>query len=185
MTTLSQILNSLEANNTKTAQEAPAQAQGQPAHAARVTQAQQALSSTMQNVKTASQNTAGVDAAAVLQKTAQDLAEAERNALLKEAHLYGAAVADGFITQLSTYGDYAQKIAAYEGQTQHQQRPQQHQQRPQQHQQRPQQHNQVKTAQEDFAEGVHEGLVKVAAISMDCFERGFQQTIDLLNSARG
>ena len=178
MTTLSQILNSLEANNTKTAQEAPAQAQGQPAHAARVTQAQQALSSTMQNVKTASQNTAGVDAAAVLQKTAQDLAEAERNALLKEAHLYGAAVADGFITQLSTYGDYAQKIAAYEGQTQHQQRPQQHQ-------QRPQQHNQVKTAQEDFAEGVHEGLVKVAAISMDCFERGFQQTIDLLNSARG
>lgn len=58
-----------------------------------------ALSSTTE--KTASYN--GATPADDLVKIAQDISNAEQDALLKEAHLYGRAVADGFAARMSQY----------------------------------------------------------------------------------
>jgi len=52
--------------------------------------------------KTASDS--GVDPSSDLIKIAQDLSNAEQDALIKEAHLYGRAVADGFAARMSHYG---------------------------------------------------------------------------------
>lgn len=55
--------------------------------------------------KTASVPAAAADSSAVdsLVKMASSLAETEQQALVKEAHLYGAAVADGFVARLNQY----------------------------------------------------------------------------------
>jgi hypothetical protein len=47
-----------------------------------------------------------------LMKTAAAVAGAEHEALVKEAQLYGAAVADGFMARLSQYNEAAEKIAS-------------------------------------------------------------------------
>jgi len=46
-----------------------------------------------------------------LMKTASAVASAEHEALVKEAQLYGASVADGFMVRLSQYNEAAEKIA--------------------------------------------------------------------------
>ena len=45
-----------------------------------------------------------------LEKIAQDLHEAEGEALTKEAHLYGAAVCDGFMSRLSQYEESSEYL---------------------------------------------------------------------------
>jgi len=46
-----------------------------------------------------------------LMKTASAVASAEHEALVKEAQLYGASVADGFMVRLSQYNEAAEKLA--------------------------------------------------------------------------
>lgn len=62
-----------------------------------------ALGSTTE--KTASHSS--MDPSADLIKIAQDISNAEQDALVKEAHLYGRAVADGFAARMSHYGQSA------------------------------------------------------------------------------
>ena len=45
-----------------------------------------------------------------LMKIAQDISNAEQDALVKEAHIYGMAVADGFAARMSSYGNVSQNI---------------------------------------------------------------------------
>lgn len=58
--------------------------------------------------KTASQSSPVQD----LVKIASDLSAAEHDALVKEAQLYGASVADGFMARLAQYDAAATKVAA-------------------------------------------------------------------------
>jgi hypothetical protein len=58
--------------------------------------------------KTASQASPVAD----LTKIASDLSTAEHDALVKEANLYGAAVADGFMARLAQYDAASAKVAA-------------------------------------------------------------------------
>jgi hypothetical protein len=59
--------------------------------------------------KTASESTS---ASAELMKMATDLAGAEQEALVKQAHLYGAAVADGFVSRLGQFQNAAARVPA-------------------------------------------------------------------------
>lgn len=52
---------------------------------------------------------------AALMKTASMVAGAEHEALVKEAHLYGTAVCDGFMVRLAQYNEAAEKIASQQG----------------------------------------------------------------------
>jgi hypothetical protein len=54
-------------------------------------------------------------ASAELVKMASDLAAAEQEGITKQAHLYGAAVADGFVARLQQTGAVATKIATQQG----------------------------------------------------------------------
>lgn len=47
-----------------------------------------------------------------LNKLASDAANSEHEALVKEAQLYGAAVADGFMARIAQYNDAAEKVAS-------------------------------------------------------------------------
>jgi len=47
-----------------------------------------------------------------LMKTASQIAGAEHEALIKEAHLYGGAVADGFLARVAQHTDAVEKIAS-------------------------------------------------------------------------
>jgi len=87
-----------------------ASAEGTPAVSNKTANAQQELVNALHkavegNAKTASVATPDRDASAVdsLVKMASDLAGTEQQALAKEAHLYGAAVADGFVARLNQY----------------------------------------------------------------------------------
>lgn len=69
-----------------------------------------------------SEKTAAVSGSATgeLVKMAESLANSESEALTKEAHLYGAAVADGFMARLGQYGEATQgeqptKVASASG----------------------------------------------------------------------
>ena len=71
------------------------------------------------NAATTTQKTASVQGAPVtdrLVKVAEDLATSEGEALVKEAHLYGTAVADGFMSRIGQYESAAgnTKVAAEE-----------------------------------------------------------------------
>ena len=50
-----------------------------------------------------------------LVKMASDLANAEQHALIKEANIYGAAVADGFVARMNSYEGQAQGISKTAG----------------------------------------------------------------------
>jgi hypothetical protein len=82
--------------------------QNEPAGSEKTSTAQQelmnALHRVVQSEKTA-EATPAKDTSAVdtLVKMASDLAGTEQQALVKEAHLYGAAVADGFVARLNQY----------------------------------------------------------------------------------
>lgn len=60
------------------------------------------------STKTASEDKS---AAAELVKMAGDLASAEQESLVKQAHLYGAAVADGFVARMQQHSASAVKVA--------------------------------------------------------------------------
>lgn len=73
-----------------------------------------ALERAKEATKSASAKTAGAKpAVSELNKIASDLADAKGEALKKEAELYGAAVADGFIARLSQFQE-STKTAAVE-----------------------------------------------------------------------
>jgi len=62
-------------------------------------------------VATEKKASAGSPAADLL-KTAADMAGAEHEALVKEAHLYGSAVCDGFMVRMSQYNQTLGHVAA-------------------------------------------------------------------------
>lgn len=170
------LLNSIDSNNAQTTKQASATG----TMADRVEAARQDLAGALaqhqeQQTKLAQYGHTDSDAVAVLKKTAQEAAAAEQQAQIKEAHLYGAAVADGFVGRLQAYGDYAQKVAQYNASVGGQPQPQQQHARAQQ----PQQYRE-KSAQEDIADGAMLGLEKVAAATLDCYERGVQQGVALI-----
>lgn len=76
--------------------------------AANLKQALAAVAQPEPETKTASQASPVDD----LVKLASDVAGTEHEALVKEANLYGAAVADGFMARLAQYGVAADKLAA-------------------------------------------------------------------------
>ena len=59
-----------------------------------------ALNSGLEKTASATQN---ISPAEDLIKIAQDITDAEQDALIKEAHIYGMAVADGFASRMSQY----------------------------------------------------------------------------------
>jgi len=91
---LSEILDSLSGSNTKTASDNSQNSQGSLSAAI-----DRALNSEGMD-KVASSSTLPSDD---LIKIAQDLSNAEQDALIKEAHIYGRAVADGFAARMSEY----------------------------------------------------------------------------------
>lgn len=65
-----------------------------------------AINKVLESDKTAAapaESGTNADAVQTLTKMASDLAHAEESAIVKEAHLYGAAVADGFMARLQQY----------------------------------------------------------------------------------
>lgn len=101
---LTQVKEVTQSGLTKTASEE------KPADAVKTSEAQKELLSAINDAlepeeKTASETPAGNDASAVegIVKMASNLASSEEAALVKEAHLYGSAVADGFMARLAQY----------------------------------------------------------------------------------
>lgn len=67
-----------------------------------------ALAAASTSDKTASASTPVAD----LEKIASQVVDAEQEALVKEARLYGAAVADGFVARIAQHNAAAEKVAA-------------------------------------------------------------------------
>lgn len=122
-----------------------------------------------------------------LTKIASDLAEADEVATIKEARLYGAAVFDGFLARANQYAGGApaqQKVAAAQ--------PQNGIDRVKtaaatgysamDHALNALAAPRTKTAQEEYSDGVMEGLNKVAEHAIDCFERGFEHMDSIVSS---
>lgn len=120
-----------------------------------------------------------------LTKVASDLAEADEVATIKEARLYGAAVFDGFLARANQYAGAAPqqktasaqtsgvdriKTAAATGYN------------AMDHALAVLGSSRTKTAQEEYSEGVLEGLNKVAEHAIDCFERGFEHMDAIVSS---
>jgi hypothetical protein len=72
----------------------------------------EATASASASTPTAEKTAAETSPIAGLTKIASSVAQAEQEALVKEATLYGAAVCDGFMVRLSQYNDAAEKIAS-------------------------------------------------------------------------
>lgn len=112
-TSLQEILASLDAPEEATQKTAAAKQQS------KVKKAEQELIDALARVEsTPSQKTASVQRTPVsdLEKMASIMADAEQEALLKEAGFYGAAVADGFMSRINMYNNVTaglQKEAAY------------------------------------------------------------------------
>lgn len=115
---LSTVLSKLDAGSAeKTAAAAPAPSAPSPASTPANERLKQALNdaigSPAANDKTAAAPvTPAASPVADMTKIAADLAAAEHEALVKEANLYGAAVADGMVARLAQYGLTADKIAS-------------------------------------------------------------------------
>ena len=93
---LSEILNSLSGGNTeKTASHTHSNETGSSLSQA----IDRALSSNFEKEASAGSSSPSGD----LLKIAQDISNAETEALIKEAHIYGRAVADGFAARMSEY----------------------------------------------------------------------------------
>lgn len=131
------------------------------------------------------ENGADPSASEYLTKIANDLAEADEVATIKEARLYGAAVFDGFLSRANQYAAGSEKTASAQQEAatidqikqaaatgysamdyalnalQGEPATQKHA-------------THQKTAQEEYNEGVLAGLNKVAEHAIDCFERGFE-----------
>jgi len=93
---LSEILNSLSGGTEKTASADANPSQGSTSLSSAI---DRALGSTTEKVASESASEPAGD----LMKIASDLANAEQEALVKEAHIYGAAVADGFVHRMNSY----------------------------------------------------------------------------------
>jgi len=104
---LNDILASLDAAQEKTAEESPTDSGSG---------GRREIMETLRKgpeVKTASVQVAPERAASPvgdLQKIASDIAEAEEDAIVKEAHLYGQSVCDGFMARLSLYEKAADEL---------------------------------------------------------------------------
>lgn len=93
---LSEILNSLSSGTEKTASDRATTGSGSSSLSSAI---DRALGSTTEKVASHTSSEPAGD----LMKIASDLANAEQEALVKEAHIYGAAVADGFIHRMNSY----------------------------------------------------------------------------------
>lgn len=133
------------------------------------------------NTKNASENAVqNANATQQLEKIANDMAQSDLQATIKEAHAFGAAVFDGFLARANTYAqntktasavydeDYAIKqaaVAGYQsteeilGSLAHQE--------------------QMKVAHGTEEQGIVDALEKLAAVSEECFIRGQQHMHNL------
>ena len=93
----------------------PAATGGQPASKTASAVAAAVASVTQPAEKTASAANPGGAAAPLFDKLASDLAEQDKEGSLKTAQLYGAAIADGFMSQLGMYEKVAESLAAQQG----------------------------------------------------------------------
>jgi hypothetical protein len=111
---LSQVLGSLQGNDgEKTAAVAsPSSTPTQEKTAAETQTRLKAALAEVTAVTPATEKKASNTPVADLTKLAAETANAEHESLVKEAHLYGAAVADGFMARLGQYNDAAEKVAS-------------------------------------------------------------------------
>lgn len=93
----------------------PAATGVQPASKTASAVAAAVASVTQPGEKTASAANPGGAAARLFDKLASDLAEQDKEGSLKTAQLYGAAIADGFMSQLGMYEKVAESLAAQQG----------------------------------------------------------------------
>ena len=111
---LSQVLGSLQGNDgEKTA--AVASPPSTPTHEKTAAETQTRLKAALAEVTAVTppaEKRASNTPVAELTKLATETANAEHESLIKEAHLYGAAVADGFMVRMSQYNDAAEKVAS-------------------------------------------------------------------------
>lgn len=109
---LDEILFNKPTQQTKTASaQTPAQGHGQQPTAKTASAVSEALAAVTQNTKTAAETRPAGAAAPVFDKLAADLAEQDKEGSIKMAQLYGAAMADGFMSQLGMYEKVAENLA--------------------------------------------------------------------------
>lgn len=111
---LSQVLGNLHGNDgEKTAAAAsPASSNTTEKTAAETQQRLKAALAEVTSAGAGAEKRASNTPVADLTKLAAETANAEHESLVKEAHLYGAAVADGFIARLGQYNEAAEKVAS-------------------------------------------------------------------------
>lgn len=126
------------------------------------------------------QHSGSNDAVKQVEKIAGDLAEADLQATIKEAHAFGAAVFDGFISRANTYAGNT-KTASHTAQQQSVQSNSDRQikeaaaagyQEAEQALQQLQDQQRQKVAHGTREQGIADALEKVAALSEDSFVRG-------------
>ena len=154
----------------------------------KVASAEAALLVTLKNVEaaTSAQKTASADAspAGELAKMAAEVAAADQQALVKEAHIYGTAVADGFMSRLKQYESAAMTLpagektagiddgaiekiaeAAVQGYIDEQARME-------------------KVAQESYETGFRDTAAHIEKVASECLEQGRRDTVQILQAVR-
>jgi hypothetical protein len=120
---LSTVLASIKGEQEKTASEQPgaplAKVGGEKIASAPSATAEKLKAALKEATAAASASTPAAEKTAAatspiagLTKLASSVAQAEQEALVKEASLYGAAVCDGFMVRLAQYNEAAEKIAS-------------------------------------------------------------------------
>lgn len=109
---LSHVLSAVKgAGSEKTASAAPVKTEEKA-----VTSTEAALKTAVEEALTSANKPAEKQAASTpvadVEKIASQVVASDNEALLKEAKVYGAAVADGFMERLSQYNEAAEKLAA-------------------------------------------------------------------------
>jgi hypothetical protein len=169
----------------------------------KVAAAKNELLRAVQNASAGSVKTAGApqspNAAETLMKTAAALANAEEQALLKVAQLHGVAVADAFVARLRQHGMAAEKVASAQGVDDESIKLAMEQgyadglaaveqekvaalqaQAANQGYATPEQEK-LASAQQGYADTV----AQVTKLASDCFTRGYQNTIRVLQTVAG
>lgn len=187
---LQDLNNTHEGKTEKTAEE---NTEDQPSSDEKLAQSRQALNSVLDQAtrggdesttKEASESGQN-DATEHLEKIAQDMANADMQATIKEANLFGAAVFDGFMSRANEYAQPV-KTASYEqatlvpglekaAQAGYQAVEQVFQAAASE---------QEKVAHGSEEEGIVDALQKIAMASEECFERGYAHMNQLVSQLK-
>lgn len=188
-----QSLNSVHSGETeKTAQDSTGDTDNPGTDAdEKVAQKRADLESSLQqmlgsNTKQASDNQPteqGADAVAHLEKIANDMAQSDLQATIKEAHAFGAAVFDGFLARANSYTQNTKTASApqpqYQGRDTIKEAAAAGYQATGQFLDAYAGSQQEKIAHGTEEQGIVDALEKLAADSEDCFLRGHQHMNDL------